>query len=187
MRPGYLERRPRARHSHLFVPLERLDAFERLPLPRGGELLALSSGGGFAAILTTRPLELHPLPDGGASLVQDGPVTDWAVVVGGPTGSFEEFAAWARGFRLVPDGPTLRLVGPRPDADPGSRGSRIPSVWELRRGGRLLRDGAPIPNQHPRFDTPWMRERRFPAILNLNSCRTELRWSAEGGREEVHG
>ncbi|MDO5494883.1 MAG: hypothetical protein Q4G64_04145 [bacterium] len=181
-RPGYLERSPRARHSHLFVPTDRLDAIERIPLSHGSELLALASGGGFAAILTTGPLEERPLEGGGTAFTQRGTVTDWAVVLApGHTATIADLANWARGFRLVPDGPTLRLIGPRPDAT-DSEG--IASVWELRSGGRLLRDGEPIPNQHPRFDTPWVRARRFPDELTITAGGHRLHLTPDGTREE---
>lgn len=199
-RPGYLERRPRARRSHLFVPLQRLDAWEHLEIGRGSHLLVLASGGGYAAILTTGPITEQPLDDGGTVFVQEGQVTDWAVIVGGP-GSADgpvdtsrddvhdaethtRFVAWARGFRLIPDGPTLRMIGPRPDAPPHD-GRTVPSVWELRRGARLLRDGTPIRNKHPRFDTPWVRARRFPEELTVTAGGHQLRISADGSRSEV--
>lgn len=162
--PGYLEHRPRQRRSHLFVPFDRLDEW-RLEEDR----LWVRAGSGCALIIADGPIERFA-----DELVRRGRVTGWAVVAAPqPCADLAEFVRRNTGHWLRHRRGRLVLTAPSGGA------------WRLGRR-RFSRDGVRIDQQHPRFDTPWVRAVRLPTVIEVEAGGHRLVLSPDDRLAEVN-
>lgn len=171
-RPGLLEHRPRRRQSHLFVQLDRLDQ-RRLDEDR----LWVRAGDGCAQILTDGRMLVLPRDRHyqtlGNELMRNGRITAWAVVLGTePCTDLDEFRSKNQGWQLRRRGGRLELTN-----------EATATTWRLDRR-RFTRNGEPLPVQHPRFDTPWVKAERFPTSIEINAGGHQLILDATGRRSE---
>ncbi len=162
-RAGLLERRPRQRLSHMFVPFDRLD--EAL---LDGDRCWVRSGEGCALILADGPIVRL-----GDELVRRGRVTGWAVVVATrPFATLDEFRAPLPHYDLWLSGGLLKLS----DQDG--------EVWTVDRTG-FTHNGELQDHEHPRFDTPWVQAERFPSLIEVRAGGHRLTLTDQGGREQT--
>ncbi len=134
----------RARYTHLWLELERLDELEL-----GGTRLLARAGRSLLAVLGTSPLER--VSD--CEVVQHGRVTGWVVVLADAdeAGSLAEFGASVGVATL--DGRVLRATTPY-------------GAYELA-DRVLLRDGEPVSHGYPRLDCPWAQAPRDPVRIDV--------------------
>lgn len=143
VRKGYGEG-PRARYTHLYLPLDRLDE-----LDLGGTRLIGRAGRALLAVLGTGPLAR--VSD--TEVVQQGRDTGWAVVLADVAdfGSVGEFAKSVGVVTL--DGRVMR--------------AQTPYGWYELAAGTLRRDGILLDADHLRYDCPWVQARRDAARIDI--------------------
>ena len=142
-RPGYGEG-PRARHTHLHLPTDRLDECEL-----GGTRLVGRAGRSLLAVLGTSAL----LRVSDTEIVQQGRVTGWVVVLA-DVAEFGSLDAFSRAVGVAElDGRTLRAATPY-------------GRYELS-SGTLRHDGVLLDSRYPRYDCPWVQAPRDPSRIDV--------------------
>lgn len=145
-RRGLLEPK-RARLTHLHFPTDRFNEVVEEPT-----LLCGRSGKSYIAVRSLRTLVCKGPDD----FVQHGTVTGYAVLLSDHSrhATFGSFVAWARRSRLVRRGRRMQL-------DLGHR------HYVLTYRGDMRVNGRPMPDEHPRFDTPFVKAEREADCLDI--------------------
>ncbi len=196
VRRGYLESR-RLRQSHLYWPVARFDDERSGTHDGGGTWLAASVGTGYVGIVSASPLSHGSEPDelvqhgdvtGWVVMLgsseEDGTFDEWSAKVRAvrTTVSPQLVRRPSRNPPRIHRGWSRRsrrggrpLEGGRARDEQASGAPRPVSLraqlggadYELIFGTGLTRDGDPVPDRHPRFDTPFVRAPRFPRRLHI--------------------
>lgn len=126
----------RVRGSHLYVPFAEVDESAQ-----GMYWLAVRQGSGLVGVLATSPL----VAESDVSVRQDGLVTSWVVICAelADHGSLNAFCSWMARCSVVLTGARLEVTTPG-------------GAYTLARG-RLTHDGAQVPLDERRYDTPWVK------------------------------
>ncbi len=158
-RKGYGEG-PRARYTHLYLPLDRLDELEL-----GGTRLIARAGRTLLAVLGTSPL----IRGSDTEVRQQGRVTGWVVVLADAE-EFDSLEAFSAAIGVAEfDGRALRVTTPY-------------GAYELR-DQTLRRDGILLDADYPRYDSPWVQTARDPARIDVVGSASTLTLHRTTGRE----
>lgn len=162
-RRGYLER-GRRHLSHVYFPVSRFDETEATATYVLGR-----SRGGYIALLGAGRIQVESED----SFLQEGKITAWAVLVSGEHEmTYEEFRTMAQTSTVSRSGTITSLRTPE-------------HTYHLRAGGSFRIDGRVIEQDHPRFDTPWVKADRFPTRLEIEADGHRLVLSEPDGERSL--